>query len=48
MPTVAELQAQLEAQKQLNGASTLGGVTFEQAQFGAAPYNQPVFVSPVA
>lgn len=45
---LAELQAQLDAQKQLNGGSTLGGVMVEQAQFGAAPYNQPVFVNPVA
>ena len=43
---LAEIQSQLNAQKRLNAGSTLGGVPVDQQrQFGAASYNEPVFVS---
>lgn len=45
---LAEIQSQLNAQKQFHAGSTLGGVPLEPATFGAASYNQPVFVNQVA
>lgn len=43
---LVEIQSQLNAQKRLNAGSTLGGVPMDQQrQFGAASYNEPVFVS---
>ena len=45
---LAELQQQLETQKQYHAGSTLGGTTVEQSSFGGASYSQPVFVNQVA
>jgi len=45
---LAELQTQLDAQKQFHAGSTLGGGPIDNAQFGSAPYYQPVFVNQVS